>query len=61
MNDQNNQAAVSDKANLADADLDKVSGGDILREVVRKPPPAKPVWTNSSGGITHEDSWNAQT
>jgi len=44
MNNQNSEAAVSDKANLADTDLDKVFGGGVLREVVRTPPAPKPVW-----------------
>lgn len=59
MNNQNNQVAVSDKAILADTDLDQISGGGVLREVVRTPPAPKPAY--ASGGVTHEDFWNTQT
>ena len=60
MNNQNNVAVVSDKGALSDVDLDKVSGGDVVREVVRTPPRTKPT-TYTQGGVTHEDSWNTQT
>ena len=40
--------------------LDKVSGGDVWREVVRTPPRTKSS-TYTQGGITHEDVWNSQT
>ena len=58
MNDQKNEATPSDKSAVADADLDKVTGGGVLREVVRPP---RPTSTSTQGGVVHEDTWNAQT
>jgi hypothetical protein len=58
MNNQTSAAAVSDKLPLPDTHLDKISGGDILREVVR-PRPTTQTYTN--GGVAHDDTWNSQT